>query len=255
MKEFNFTGKTVVVTGGATGIGYTIAKTFNQLGANVVICGRTKSKLRKAEQSLLNTRNDVQKNLMSVVCDMSLENEVNTMLENILQQFGSVDIFINNAGVWSLSPLLELTGDEIDYAYKNTLKSTIIGTKISAGAMNKVGGSIINIGSFSGIMAQKNASIYGCLKTAIISFTKSAANELAEYNIRVNCVTPGVIRTPMTDEYINVNYQQLVKPISLKKIGTVQEIANGVIFLSSEFSSYITGENLCITGGKYLIQG
>jgi len=255
MKEYNFIGKTIVITGGATGIGFVIAKTFSQLGANIVICGRRESKLNKAERSLVNTRNIVQENIMSVVCDMSLENEVSLMIDKILQRFFSVDIFINNASVWSLLSILELTGEDIDYAFNNTLKSTVIGTKFAASAMNKNGGSIINISSFAGLMAQKNASLYACFKAAIVSFTKSSAAELAEQNIRVNCVTPGVIRTPMTDDYINENYQRLIQPISLKRIGMAEEVANGVVFFASEYSSYITGENLCITGGKYLIQG
>jgi len=255
MKEINFNGKTIVITGGATGIGFVIAKTFSQLGANVVICGRKESKLKKAEESLVNSRNIIQKKIMSVVCDMSQEIEVTLLIDKILQKFFSVDVFINNAGVWSLMSILELTGEDIDYAYNNILKSTIIGTKIAASAMNKNGGSIINIGSFAGLLAQKHASLYACFKTAIVSFTKSAAAELAEQNIRVNCVTPGVIRTPMTDDYINENYQRLIQPISLKRIGMAEEVANGVVFFASEYSSYITGENLCITGGKYLIQG
>lgn len=257
MKEFNFIGKTVIVTGGATGIGYTITKTFIQLGANVVICGRTESKLKKAEQSLVKSGNDIQEKFMSVVCDMSMENEIQLMIEKILQNFGSIDIFINNSGVWSLSSILELTVEDVDYAFNNILKSTIHGTKNVAAAMKKNGdgGSIINIGSFAGIMPQNNASLYACFKAAIISFTKSAAAELAKYNIRVNCVTPGVISTAMTDDYIHDNYQNLIQPISLKKIGTTEEVANGVVFLSSDHASYITGENLCITGGKYLIQG
>ena len=162
----------------------------------------------------------------------------------------------STSGSKDKSSILELTVEDIDYAFNNILKSTIYGTKNAAAAMkkNSDGGSIINIGSFAGIMAQKNASLYACFKAAIISFTKSAAAELAEYNIRVNCVTPGVISTAMTDDYINDNYQNLIQQISLKKIGTTEEVANGVVFLSSDYASYITGENLCITGGKYLIQ-
>ena len=114
--------------------------------------------------------------------------------------------------------------------------------------------SIINISSFAGIMPQKKSSIYACLKAAIINFTKSSASELAQYGIRVNCITPGVINTNMTKEYIEKNKNNLLKPISLNRFGKMKEVANGIIFLSSEYANYINGENLCITGGKYLTQ-
>lgn len=254
MKEFNFSGKTVVITGGGTGIGFVMAKSFCQLGANVVICGRRQSKLDEANDMLIKAGDVITDKFFTFVCDMSVEEEVSKMLNAVIARFNSVDVFVNNSGVWALIPLSEMKSSDIDYAYNNTIKSTIIGTKAAAEVMSDKGGSIINIGSFAGLLAQKDASLYACFKTAIISFTKSAAVELAEKNIRVNCVTPGVIRTPMTDEYIDNNYERLIKPIAQKRVGTAEEVADGVIYLASDYSSYVTGENLCITGGKYLTQ-
>ena len=120
--------------------------------------------------------------------------------------------------------------------------------------MNKNYNSIINICSFAAFMPQKNSSIYACLKAAVLNFTKSSASELAKYNIRVNSITPGVIETDMTRDYIKKNEKKLLRPISSKAFGHGDDIANGVAFLSSNNSKYINGENICITGGKYLTQ-
>ena len=115
-------------------------------------------------------------------------------------------------------------------------------------------GVIINIGSFAGILPMKNSSIYSSLKSAVHTFTKSSASELGIKGIRVNCIIPGVIRTPMTSKYIDDNYNQIIKPISLKNIGTTMDIANAVIFLCSNKAKYITGAMLEVTGGKFSSQ-
>ena len=254
--NMNFSGKNVIVSGGATGIGYAITKTYYKLGANVAICGRTESKLIDAHKTIVEDNNIFENKFIYVVCDMSIEDEVELLIDSVLKNFGSVDVFVNNSGVWTNQSILKMNTQDIDYAFNNILKPTILGTKYSGFAMIKSGkgGSIINIGSFAGIMPQKNASLYACLKASIISFTKSAASEFSEYGIRVNCLTPGVVSTGLTENYIQQNYENLIKPLSLKRIGTSEEVANGVIFLSSNHASYITGENLCITGGKYLTQ-
>jgi 3-oxoacyl-[acyl-carrier protein] reductase len=118
----------------------------------------------------------------------------------------------------------------------------------------KKSGVIINIGSFAGIIPMKNASLYSSYKSSINSFTKSAATELADLNIRVNCVIPGVIRTSMTSDYIDDNYDKLISAIPLNRIGTTEEVANTVLFLCSDMASYITGAILEVTGGKYITQ-
>jgi len=187
---------------------------------------------------------------------MSKEKDVKKMVNEIKSKFDEINIFINNCSIWFSSSILDLKVADLDDAYNNILKSTIIGTKIIGAEMKNQNGnkSIINISSFAGLMPQLNASIYACLKAAIITFTKSSASELAKYGIRVNCIIPGVINTNMTKEYIGKNKKKLLKPIALNRFGDMKEIANGIIFLSSEYAEYITGENLCITGGKYISQ-
>ena len=253
MLKLDFTNKTVIVTGGGTGIGSTIVKSFIANEANVVITGRREDILNREINEVVKNRDSYYDKIMAIPCDMSLERSINELIRRTQERFKHLDIFINNSGVWSLSSILDLTEDEIVYSFNNILKSTILGTKISAKSMMN-GGVIINIGSFAGLMPMKNASLYSCFKSSVNSFTRSAASELASLNIRVNCVIPGVIRTPMTSEYIDQHYEKLIQSIPLKRVGKAEEVANAVLFLSSDLASYITGATLEITGGKYAVQ-
>ena len=249
----NFSKKVVLVSGGGAGIGLTIAKSFLVSGANVVITGRREEVLEKASQTLVKELGDIDKRFTFMSCDMSELSSVENVASNTLKQFGKLDILVNNSGVWSTKKIVDISEDEITYNFENILKSTIIGTQVAANSMEK-NGVIINIGSFAGIMPMKNASLYSSFKSSINSFTKSAATELASLNIRVNCVLPGVIRTSMTSEYIDDNYEKLISAIPLNRIGTTEEVANSVLFLCSDLASYITGAILEVTGGKYITQ-
>jgi len=251
--NLDFQDKVALISGGGTGIGLTIARSFLLSGANVVITGRREEVLEKSTHVLIKELGDIDSEISFMSCDMSALESVKKVLNKTLEQFGKLDYFINNSGVWSIKQIVNITEDEITYSFENILKSTIIGTQIAANSMEK-GGVIINIGSFAGIMPMKNASLYSSFKSSINSFTKSAATELADLNIRVNCVIPGVIRTSMTSDYIDDNYDKLISAIPLNRIGTTEEVANTVLFLCSDMASYITGAILEVTGGKYLTQ-
>ena len=254
--KYNFKNKTVLITGGATGIGLEIASTLFKINSNIIICSRDNKKFNKAKDYIYKNNPKSSGELYFFKCNMSSEAEVIKLLECIKEKTKTVDILINNCSTWFLSPILELKISDLDNAYHNILKSAIIGTKVIGNEMKKNlrNNSIINISSFAGIMSQKDGSIYGCFKAAIIHFTKSAASELSKYNIRVNCITPGVIKTSMTSNYIKNKKEKILEPIALNSLGEGQDIANGVIFLSSNYANYISGENLSITGGKYIVQ-
>ena len=254
--DYSFNNKTVLITGGASGIGLAIANRYFELDANIIICGRDKGKFQAAMDSILQNNPNKSGKLLTYRCDISCEKDVIEMVSEIKRQSIEINILVNNCSTWFLSSILDLKVTELDDAYNNILKSTIVGTKNIAALMKntKEYNSIVNISSFAGIMPQKNASIYACLKAAIIHFTKSSASELIKYGIRVNCITPGVIKTDMTNDYIEKNSNSLLKPISMNRYGSMEEIASIVVFLSSEYANYINGENICVTGGKYLVQ-
>ena len=254
--DYSFSNKTVLITGGASGIGLEIADKFFNLGASIILCGRDSSKFQIAEDLIIKRHPDRKGEVVSYQCNMSDEKHVKKMINHINSHFNGINILVNNCSTWFLSPIMDLEVTELDEAYNNILKSTIIGTKNIATLMKntKEYNSIVNISSFAGIIPQKNASIYACLKAAIIHFTKSSASELIKYGIRVNCITPGVIKTDMTNDYIEKNSNSLLRPISMNRYGSMEEIASIVAFLSSKYADYINGENICVTGGKYLIQ-
>ncbi len=250
---YNFDNKTVIVTGGATGIGYAIATSFLQSGANVVIVGRRKEVLDKAILDINSENSDVRSKIIALQCDVSIEEQVRMMFKKVIKKFEKLNILVNCSGTWLIKPIHEISSMEVDEQYYNLYKSTVMCTKYASKNMN-VGGAIINIGSFAGLLPIKESSIYSSLKTAINTFTKSSAQELGNKQIRVNCVIPGVIRTSMTSDYIDANINKLIKPIVLGKIGKCSDIANSVLFLASENASYITGSILQVTGGKFVTQ-
>ena len=253
MSSFDFTDKTVIVTGGGTGIGFEIAKSFVLCGAKVTIAGRRKDVL---EEALLRIKKEIPKsedNIISLTCDMSNEQSVSDLFQTVQSTFNNIDILINNCGTWSLGSINELKGSEMDAHFNNILKSTILGTKFASVYLGE-SGAIVNVGSFAGILPMKNASIYSSFKSAINVFTKSSATEFGKLGIRVNCITPGVIRTSMTSQYIDDNYDKIIEPIALGRVGSCEEVANAVLFLCSDLASYITGTVLEITGGKYMTQ-
>ena len=253
MSSFDFTDKTVIVTGGGTGIGFEIANSFVSCGAKVTIVGRRKDILEKALLHMIKKIPKSEDNIISLTCDMSNEQSVSDLFQTVQSTFNNIDILINNCGTWSLGSINELKDSEIDAHFNNILKSTILGTKFASSYLGEFG-AIVNVGSFAGILPMKNASIYSSFKSAINVFTKSSATEFGKLGIRVNCITPGVIRTPMTSQYIDDNYDKIIEPIALGRVGSCEEVANAVLFLCSDLASYITGTVLEITGGKYMTQ-
>ncbi len=244
-------GKVVVVTGGGSGIGAGITKAFLEEECKVAICGRTEFKL-------LNFKNQLEvlsKDLYIGVADASNYEEISIFTENVIKIFGKIDIWINNAGVEELGYLTECESEMWDRIMSINLKGAWICSKVASRYLKQIGaGSIINISSFTSICPSARSGIYAITKSGVNSMTKVMAAELAPYGIRVNGIVPGMISTPMTEEKIENKKEKLLSLISLRRLGTPEDIANGAIFLASEAASYITGEILVISGGKMLIQ-
>ncbi len=246
----NFDNKLTVVAGGNSGIGLEIARGFYESGSDVIILGRNNKKNLKAVKDI--KENNQQKALKSYVCDLSKEKKFSEVAKNIYKNYGRIDNFINCVGLWKVSPISKVTSLGIKEMHDNNFLPLVLGTKIISPFMSK--GSIVNLSSFAYLMPMKEGSIYSSYKAAAVTFTKSAADELSKRGIRVNIVTPGVIDTPMTRSHIVKNKRELIRPISLNRIGLPSEIVGPVLFLCSNDSSYITGENLIISGGKYITQ-
>lgn len=240
-------GKTALVTGGSRGIGRSIALTLADYGADVAITFR----------SSVDAANEVKEEIESKDCKakaiqadaVSLEAAENVIGE-LTEDWGKLDILVNNAGITRDNLILRMSEDDWDQVIDTNLKSIFNYSKaVAKPMMRNRGGSIINISSVVGISGNAGQSNYAASKAGIIGFTKSYAKELASRNIRSNVVAPGYIVTEMTDELDEELLKSIKEETPLGRAGDAEEVANTVLFLASDLSSYITGETIRVDGG------
>ena len=243
---FNLKDKRVIITGATGGIGNSIIKSFVQQEAKVLATGTNEEKLK----SLKNTNNDI----ITKKFDISNHNDIEKFIEdttNLLD--GNPDILINNAGITRDNLSLRMSNEEWNEVLNLNLTSTFLLCKFCLKKMikNKYG-KIVNITSVVGHTGNVGQANYAASKSGIIGFSKSLALEYAKKNININCVSPGFIQTQMTDK-IDPKYKELIiSKIPSNRLGSTDDVANVVIFLSSDLSNYITGETIHVNGGMYL---
>jgi 3-oxoacyl-[acyl-carrier protein] reductase len=243
-------GKVAVVTGGSRGIGRAIAEKFAENGANLaIIATRATEEAKKFIEELKEKGVDAR----LYTCDIKKPEEVESVAEEITADFGSVDILVNNAGITrdNILPSLSIMdiGDVIDVNLKGTMFVT---RSFIRQFVRKKNGNIINISSVVGLMGNKGQTNYAASKAGIIGFTKSVAKEYGRKNIRCNAVAPGFIATDMTDKLSTEQVQEINKQITLGRLGSPLDVAELVLFLASDRSSYITGEVIKVDGGMYV---
>jgi 3-oxoacyl-[acyl-carrier protein] reductase len=243
-------GKTAVVTGGSRGIGRAIALMLAQNGANVVVnytSNNTSAEevVRKIEEMGVKGK--------AVKADVSKSEEVENLVNEVLNTFGSIDILINNAGITRDNLIIRMTEQEFDDVISTNLKGAFICTKsVSRVMIKQKSGKIINVSSVVGIIGNAGQSNYAAAKAGLIGFTKSMAKELAKRGINVNAVAPGFIETDMTSKLSDKVKEEFAKNIPLSRAGKPEDIAKAVLFLSSEYSDYITGQVINIDGGMVM---
>ena len=246
----DFTGKTVGITGANSlqGIGFAIAKRFLQLGARVMIAGRREEALAAAKQAL------DEYGTVSYFCgDCASESAVAAMFDKIEEEFGQIDIFVSNAGIYPQKFVCDMTAEEWDQVMNVNLRSVFLCAKECSKRM-KNGGVLLNAASYASVLGSAGSGAYAASKAAIQSLTKVLAAELAPKGIRVNGYIPGVIATQMTQPVIDAKGDELVNAIALHRLGTSEDVAKAVTFLASEDASYITGTFIEISGGKLCVQ-
>lgn len=239
-------GKVALVTGAARGIGKAIAARLQQDGAQVVINDIL------AEELQATLREGV--GVAAVVADVSVREEVQAMVDRVVEQFGRLDIMVNNAGVEPKAPMLEMTDEQWDRAMAVNLKGTFLGTQIAARHMAARGGGgrIIQISSIAGKNFLPNCSNYCASKAGVNGFTREAARELAHHGITVNAVCPGVIETEMTaaSRANPTLMEKWMREIPARRLGLPEEVASFVAYLASDEAAYITATAVNIDGGK-----
>ena len=242
-------GKVALITGGSRGIGASIVKKFAEQGAHVAFTYRSteeSANLVAAEAAALCEGVRV----IGYKSDAASFDQTKELIENVMKEFGQIDVLVNNAGITRDNLLMRMTEEQWDDVIETNLKSLFNFTKNIMRPMLKAkSGSIINITSIVGVSGNAGQSNYSASKAGIIGFTKSMAYEVGSRNIRCNAVAPGFIDTEMTHALDEKLKETMVNNTALQRFGQAEEIANACLFLASDLSSYITAEVLMVTGG------
>jgi len=242
--------KLVLVTGASRGIGRAIALTLGAAGATVI--GTATSDEGAANISKIFTENDILGKGMKV--NVTDNEQISDLLKNITEDYGSVDILINNAGITRDNILIRMKEDEWNDIINTNLTSVYKMSKsVLRGMIKKRSGRIISITSVVGAMGNAGQSNYAAAKAGIMGFTKSLAREVGSRGITVNAVAPGFIETDMTDSLPDDQKLALAAQIPMGRLGTTNEIAQAVLFLADDSGSYITAQTLHINGGMYTL--
>ena len=240
-------GKTAIITGGSRGIGKGIALVFAQHGANVAF---TYSSSVESANSLEKELSNYGVKVKSYQSNAANYKESQDLVENVLKDFGSIDVLVNNAGITNDNLLMRMSEEDFDKVIQVNLKSVFNMTKAVQRTMLKQRkGSIINMSSVVGVKGNAGQSNYAASKAGIIGFSKSIALELGSRNIRSNVIAPGFIETEMTEKLDEKTVDVWRNAIPLKRGGSPGDIANACVFLASDLSAYITGQTLNVDGG------
>lgn len=243
MMRLRLENKVAIVTGAAQGIGYGIAELFAAEGARVVIVDVNSAKVHAAAASL---------NGLGLACDVSKHDKCAAVVETVMSQFGRVDILVNNAGIAKDNLLLRMSVEQWNLVMDVNLNGAFNFVKACVRPMMKARyGRIVNIASIVGQEGNGGQANYAASKGGLIALTKSISRELASRGITANAVSPGFIKTPMTDVLPEEVKSHFVARIPLARMGEPRDVAHAVLFLSSDESSYITGQVLNVNGGVY----
>ncbi|WP_457610135.1 3-oxoacyl-[acyl-carrier-protein] reductase [Lutibacter sp.] len=239
--------KTAIITGATRGIGKGIAVAFAKQGANIAFTFNASVEAAKELEKELESYGIKAKSYQSNAANFNAAQE---LASNVLKEFGSIDILINNAGITKDNLLMRISEDDFDKVIEVNLKSVFNLTKaVIRPMMKQRKGSIINMSSVVGLKGNAGQANYAASKAGIIGFSKSIALELGSRNIRSNVIAPGFIETEMTGSLPEDTVKEWRNAIPLKRGGTPEDVANACVFLASDMSAYITGQTLSVDGG------
>jgi len=245
-------GKVAIVTGGSSGIGKAIAKTYLDHGAKVVIVDVDEEGLQETERELRKFKEKV----LLVKGDITKVGDIRKAVDGTVKKWKKIDILVNNAGVGTISSLIEMTEEEWDYVLDVNLKGMFLLTREVAKVMiDQKEGCIINISSINEEIPLAGEIHYCVSKGGVKMLTRTVALELAPYNIRVNAIAPGMTETALTEEILVIPELKnaVLHQIPLGKIGRPEDIAKVAVFLASHYASWVTGATIYVDGGMHLI--
>ena len=242
----NLENKNIIVTGASGGIGNSIVKKLNQAGANILASGTRIEKLEELKKNF--------ENIKILKFDISQSDKIAEFIENATNELGgSLDGLVNNAGITQDNLAIRMSLEEWQKVININLTSTFLMSKFAIKKMLKnKSGKIVNITSVVGHTGNLGQANYTASKAAIVAMSKSLAIEYAKKNININCISPGFIKTAMTDIIDEKFKEVIVSKIPSARLGEPDDIANAVLFLSSDQSDYINGETIHVNGGMYM---
>ncbi len=246
--SFDFSNKVVLITGGASGLGLACAQAFCSQGAKVAIADLSQEAIDKAVDTLRQLNGEV----IGLVCNVSQANQVDEMVTSVVEQWGRLDIAVNNAGISSpLNPVAKTQEEDFDRVMAVNLKGVWLCMRAELQQMEKQGsGAIVNMASALSTRVFAGGSFYVASKFAVAGLTRTAAVEYAESGIRINAVCPGNVATPLVVNTVSPEMlKELANVHAMKRLGEPEEIASAVMFLASDAASFNTGTILPVDGG------
>lgn len=234
--------KTAIITGGTSGIGLATAKIFLAHDFNCAVVGRSRERFENVKHELGRAE--------FISADVRKVSDCDKIISRTLELFGDVDVLVNSAGIYHEGAITSANEEIFDDIFSANVKGTFFTTRAAVDALIKSRGSIVNVASDAGIRGNYFCAAYSASKGAVVAFTKSLALELASFSIRVNCVAPGDILTPLTLNQLetsNTTLEELAKIYPLGRIGTAEEVAEAIYFLAT--ANFITGAILSVDGG------
>jgi 3-oxoacyl-[acyl-carrier protein] reductase len=241
----DLSGRVLVLTGAAGGIGAAIATLFRRAGARMLLSDRA------APEALARTLDPAGRDVAAVVCDVTHAASADALAAAAIAHFGRIDVVVPAAGIYPDAALEEMT----DEAWRHCLAVNLDGTmSVCRAAVPHMGtgGAIVTIASVAGHRGSRGHSHYAAAKGGVLAFTRSMAAELAPRGIRANAVSPGIIDTPMIARMMQERGPGLVAQTPMQRTGTPEEVAGAVLFLASDLASFVTGETLHVNGGLYI---